>query len=233
MNSHAWPPAPRRRLWLMRHGSVAYFGEGARTSFGEAVLTEAGCRQADLAGAFLASRPIGLVVTSGLPRALQTASRVRPRSMPLVDARWREIEPGEWHPGGMPDPSRLPEVLAMLGPGLTRDSRFFGGETFGSLHDRVGEALAALVSDPGWEEALVVAHSVALRSALLHCLGGPLDGICRIEQDAGCLNMVEFDASGLPLVRLVNHTPPDGAKDGLKLSSLEELVAQAMAVGRG
>ena len=57
----------------MRHGSVAYFGEGARTSFGEAVLTEAGCRQADLAGAFLASRPIGLVVTSGLPREIGRA----------------------------------------------------------------------------------------------------------------------------------------------------------------
>jgi len=231
MTPQAWPPAPRRRLWLMRHGSVAYFGEGARASFGEAVLTEAGCRQSDLAGAFLASRPIGLVVTSGLARAMQTAGRVRPQANPVVDPRWREIEPGEWNTGATPDPSQLPRVLAMLGPGLTRDSRFFGGETFGSLHDRVGEALAALVSDPTWQEALVVAHSVALRSALLHCLGGPLDGICRIEQDAGCLNLVEFDTTGLPLVRLVNHTPPDAAKDGLKLSSLEDLVAQAL-VGR-
>lgn len=228
MNPSAWPPAPRRRLWLMRHGSVAYFGEGARASFGEAVLTDAGCRQADLAGEFLASRPIGLVITSGLPRAMQTAERVCPRATPVVDARWREIEPGVWNPNQAPDPSLLPQVLAMLGPGLTRDSRFFGGESFGSLHDRVGEALGSLLSDASWHEALVVAHSVALRSALLHCLGGPLDGICRIEQDAGCLNLVEFDATGLPLVRLMNHTPPDGAKQDLRLSSLEDLVAQAI-----
>ncbi len=228
MSQPAWPPPPRRRLWLMRHGSVAYFGPGASQSFGEAVLTDEGCRQADAAGAFLASRPIDHVITSGLARAEQTAVRVKPGIRAGVDPRWREIEPGDWNPTGGPDPSRLEEVLSMLGPGLTPESRFFGGETFGSLHDRVGRALSDLLADTAWAEALVVAHSVALRSALLHCLGGPLDGICRIEQDAGCLNLVESAAGGPPLVRLVNHTPPDAGKHHLRLSSLEELVSQAL-----
>ncbi|MFZ4644319.1 MAG: histidine phosphatase family protein [Gemmataceae bacterium] len=234
MNPPAWPPPVRRRLWLMRHGSVAYFGPGSTTSFGDAVLTEQGCHQADAAREFLSSRSIDLVITSGLPRAMQTASRVRPGQQATTDTRWREIEPGQWPAAaasGLNDKLQLTHALKTLGPGLTRDSQFMGGETFGSLEDRVGAALKSLLEDTSWTEALLVAHSVALRCTLARCLGGNLDTICRIEQDAGCLNLVEFDPAGWPLVRLVNHTPPDAVKLYMRMSSLEELLAQALKHG--
>lgn len=215
----------------MRHGSVAYFGPGSTSAFGDAILTDLGCRQADAAGAFLSSRSIDLVITSGLPRAVQTANRVRPGQCVATDSRWREIEPGQWPAAassGLSDQSQLAHALRTLGPGLTRESQFMGGETFGSLDDRVDEALKSLLENRSWTEALVVAHSVALRCTLARCLGGNLDAICRIEQDAGCLNLVEFDPAGWPLVRLVNHTPPDGVKAAMRMSSLEELLAQAL-----
>lgn len=218
----------------MRHGSVAYFGPGATSTFGDAVLTEQGCQQADSAAAFLSGRAIDRVVSSGLPRATQTASRVRPGQLPVTDSRWREIEPGKWPAvavTGVNPTEGLADSLRSLGPGLTRDSQFMGGETFGSLDDRVAEALQALLADASWHEALVVAHSVALRCTLARCLGGSLDSICRIEQDAGCLNLVEFDSTGWPLVRLMNHTPSDHVKAAMRMSSLEELLAQALEHG--
>jgi hypothetical protein len=42
---------------------------------------------------------------------------------------------------------------------------------------------------------------------------------------------VEFDPAGWPLVRLVNHTPPDAVKSSMRMSSLEELLAQALKHG--
>jgi len=72
----------------------------------------------------------------------------------------------------------------------------------------------------------VVAHSVTIRLALLYLLDAPLDSLCRLEQDTGCLNLVEVDPAGHPLVRLVNFTPPSPSKDQYPHSSLEELLLQ-------
>ena len=69
----------RRRLYLMRHGSVAYFPEGAAAADLHAVeLSEAGRAQADAAGRLFAAAGVRFdrVIATGLPRTRQTAQRV-------------------------------------------------------------------------------------------------------------------------------------------------------------
>ncbi len=224
----AWKPPRRRRLWLMRHGAVDYFAKPG-ADFSSPELSSLGIVQALAAGALLVQQGIDLLVTSGLPRTRHTASLVLPGCQAVEDSRWREIEPGKLAAlpqGATPDPAALQAILHTLGPGLTDDSRFLQGETFGAARTRVGEAVTDLLADPGWQQCLVVAHSVSLRLALLHLLNAPLDSVCRLEQDAGCLNLVEIDPQGLPLVRLVNFTPPSPSKELHRHSSLEELLLQ-------
>ena len=228
-----WTPPKRRRLWLMRHGAVDYF-QSPGADFSSPALSARGRDQAKVAGEFLAAVPIDRLVVSGVPRALQTASLALPSLAPIADNRWREIEPGSLTvPPGPPDPHALQAILQTLGPGLTRESRFLGGESFGHAQSRVVSALSDLLADLSWQQCLVVAHSVSIRLALLHLLDAPLDSLCRLEQDTGCLNLVELDPSGLPLVRLVNFTPPSPSKDQYPHSSLEELLLQFLRSKRG
>ncbi|HEX7582539.1 MAG TPA: histidine phosphatase family protein, partial [Gaiellaceae bacterium] len=63
----------RRRIYLMRHAQVRYFGV---LDPEQVVLTEDGRRQAAAAADALAEVTFDRVVTSGLVRTLETASIV-------------------------------------------------------------------------------------------------------------------------------------------------------------
>ena len=41
------------------------------------------------------------------------------------------------------------------------------------------------------------------------------------EQDAGCINMIDVDEQGFTIVRLLNYTPYNAAKQGLELTTME------------
>jgi hypothetical protein len=58
---------------------------------------------------------------------------------------------------------------------------------------------------------------------LCHALGSGLEGFSAIEQDACCLNILDVDDRGRWLVRLMNHTSYNAAKDGLLLTTMERL----------
>ena len=82
----------RRRIYLMRHAQVRYF-EGLDPR--EVVLTEAGRHQAAAARDALQEVQFDRVVTSGLPRTLETARIVAPYANHERDHDLREIESGE------------------------------------------------------------------------------------------------------------------------------------------
>ncbi|MEC9032152.1 MAG: phosphoglycerate mutase family protein, partial [Planctomycetota bacterium] len=64
----------RRRIYLLRHGEVSYFDPGgAPYQQAEVPLNGEGRKQARAAGEALSEAEIDLVITSGLPRTLQTA----------------------------------------------------------------------------------------------------------------------------------------------------------------
>ncbi len=69
----------RRRLYLMRHGAVAYFDDNGRPVAPDDVpLTAEGRAQAEAARALLDGTALDRVISSGLPRAIETAAIVAP-----------------------------------------------------------------------------------------------------------------------------------------------------------
>ena len=110
----------RRRLYLMRHAEVSYVGEHDP----EVVrLTARGLEQAAAAGRALADVSFDLVVTSGLPRTLETAAIVVPGHEP---EEWPAF--AEWRGGRLDDvPSEELEAL-FVGSLQVRDeaARFLG-----------------------------------------------------------------------------------------------------------
>ena len=118
----------RRRIYLMRHAQVRYFGT---LDPEQVVLTEDGRRQAAAAAAALAEVTFDRVVTSGLVRTLETASIVAPGIEPEARYGLREIESGELR--GLA-PETVQELMATAFRGVVPlETRFLGGESVGAL----------------------------------------------------------------------------------------------------
>lgn len=222
-----------RRIFLVRHGDVDYFTpEGKPLSFRDARLNLQGEKEAAALGEFLASAELQRVVVSPLARAGDTAGIIlRGRNLEIqVEPRFMEIEPASLQAPGPIPPAQIREILlSSLGPGLTEQSRFFGGEAFGPFLKRVADAWKQLLADSSYDQALIVAHSVVNRAILAKVFGLGLDGLSQLEQDSGCVNVIDLDSKGRGMARLINHTPVNPMKAGLRKNSLEQLVDKALA----
>jgi broad specificity phosphatase PhoE len=233
--SEIWSPPPRRRIYLMRHADVEYFDAAGRSHRPATVpLTANGRQQAQTASVALAGIEFDRAFTSGLLRTEQTARIILAgRDVPLEgDPRLREIETGrmsEWANVSAEMVMRV--VLDALPGNLVPEATFLGGETFASLAGRVEEAWSALLARTDWQTVLVVAHGVVNRMILARLLEAPLGSLGKLEQDACCVNLVEMDAAGTPLVRLINWTADNPQKLGLTLTTLEGLYRQFLQGG--
>jgi probable phosphoglycerate mutase len=217
-----WPA--RRRVYLLRHGDVSYFDEQGRPHRPDTVpLNADGRRQAEAVARELAPVPFDRVLSSDLPRSIETANLVTAGRGLTVETcpELREIRPGRLADLAGTDIEQA--FLGAFGHGLGPDSRFLGGETFGSLAERVTACFRRLLGEAGWRSLLVVAHGGVNRVILAHALGVGLPAIAALEQDPCCINIVDVDAAGRFLVRLINHTPYNGAKHGLDLTTMERL----------
>lgn len=196
----------RRRIYLMRHAQVRYF-EGVHPH--EVVLTERGREQATAARDALAGVRFDRVVTSGLPRTLETAATVAPYVDAERNANLREIESGELR--GVPAEEIQQMMTAAFRGVVPPESRFLGGESIGELFGRVLPELDALLGDAGWDVALLVLHGGVNRAILGRAVTGEAVFLGGFEQAPGCINVLDVDGEGRFVVRAVNHTPYDPA----------------------
>jgi len=220
----------RRRLLLMRHGSVDYFdAEGRPYPPDDVPLTEHGIAQARAMGEALAASGIAIdrALTSGLTRTRGTAQHVleAARLSPPLD-HWdgfQEIRGGRLS-AIKDDELRDAFIAAFEGP-VPRDKKFLGGETIGQLLDRVLPALQRLLGEQDWDTALLVAHGGVNRAVLSWFLTGQQVFLGGLAQDAGCLNVIDVGpAPASSIVRVVNFCPIDTLRTSTRLSTMEELL---------
>ena len=192
--------AVRRRLYLMRHAEVRYVGERDI----EAVrLTERGLEQAAAAQRALDDVAFDLVLTSGLPRAVETAEVVAPAA---ELERWPDFQ--EWRAGRLSEipPEELEQ--AFVGGLKTQDeeSRFLGGESLREALDRVHGGVERLLARE-WDTALAILHGAVNRMILSYGLtGGGRTYYGTFEQAPACINVIDVGESEW-IVRTVNYIP--------------------------
>jgi probable phosphoglycerate mutase len=211
----------RRRLYLMRHAEVSYVGERDP----EVVrLTERGLEQAAAARRVLEDVAFDLVVTSGLPRTLETAEVVVPKA---EIERWPDF--AEWRGGRLDDvPSEELEEL-FVGSLQVRDeqARFLGGESLGEALDRVLPAFGELVARE-WDTALAIFHGGVNRILLSHALAGGRTYFGTFEQAPACINVLDLGDDGTWIVRTVNYIPYDPLHPA-RTTTMEHLWAELKA----
>lgn len=192
------------RIYLVRHGRTALNAAGALRGRSEVPLDEVGIAEAERLGAVLAGKGAGLVVSSPLRRAIETA---QPAALQLgleirLDARLADRDYGDW--AGV----RVDEVVEKFGsvdaaPGV---------EPRGSVVER---AMAALVdasqeADRLGSPAVVVSHDVVNR-LLLAAMSDRFADADQTPQVTGCYNELECELAdgGAPTwqVLAVNAIP--------------------------
>ena len=225
-------PSARRRIFLMRHGSVTYFDAAGRPVLPEQVpLNDAGRAQADAAGHAFAGAGIRFdrVIVSGLPRTVETAARVLAvTGQQIAPDTWPELH--EIRGGRL---STIPEAdlkRAFTGvfEGLVApEQRFLGGESVGEMMDRVHPALERLRADPSWDTVLLVLHGGVNCAILSLALTGQRLFLGGLAQEAGCINALDVGSDALDwVVRFVNHVPPCPLQPDARSTTMEQLYQQ-------
>lgn len=212
----------------MRHGAVDYFDENGRAhSPDDVMLTPQGEAQARAAGELLRGLTFDRVITSGLARTRQTAQIASDAAaLSTPHEHWHELR--EIRGGRLSALEReelaLAFTAAFSGP-ASLDTRFLGGESVGELLERIVPAMQRLLDDPQWDSALLVLHGGVNRGLLSWFLTGQHVFLGGIEQEAGCINVIDVPrgAHGA-LVRAINLSPLDWLHGASRLSTMERLL---------
>lgn len=234
----------RRRIYLMRHGHVDYFGKEIREAGGDfsvVPLTPLGQEQAKAAGVALSHVPFDRAVCSGYPRTQQTAEFVL-AAQAEGKAPDLEVDPGlvEVHGGSYGDVKSRAEMAAKMAfhfetAAETGATMLPGGEAFTDAMERSVASIKRLLSEPGWHTMLIAAHEGTNRLILGWASGGGLHAVKAFEQDTACINLIDFDmvpteAGGTSIeramIKAVNLTPYNYVKHGMNMNSLEAIFAR-------
>jgi len=196
-------------IYLLRHGALA--GDSRERFVGQIDLPLApeGVRQAEAQAGALRQQDIGIIYCSDLQRCRQTAAIIAGATgAPIVTrAELREISLGDWEGLGRREVAvRFAAEFAARGRDIEH-YRIPGGESFADCRRR---ALAAWtdILGCGNERVAVAAHAGVNRLLLCGLLGMPVAELFRIDQDYGCVNIVEQHGAHT-CVRLLNGRPVD------------------------
>lgn len=196
----------KTRVYLARHGEIAGSGEFRYNGQSEVPLTPKGMEQYRALAQRLKEAPVAACYSSDLSRCLLGAEilcadrGIRPIPRPEL----RELSFGEWEGLTWSElEQRFPEQwLARMHDFVS--VRPPGGENLLDLRERVLPVIREIVARHRGEQVLVVAHGGVNRIVLLDALGAPPSSMFRIEQDFGCLNIIDYHADGNPVVNLLN-----------------------------
>ncbi len=203
----------RRRIYLMRHGSVTYFDENGKPRIPDLVpLDEAGRLQANAAGKVFAEEGICFdrVIVSDLPRTRETAERVLEETgQDVLLEEWpdlREIKGGNLEK--ITDDELKDAFLGAFDGVVPEHKRFLAGESVGELMDRVYPCLHRLRSDASWDTTLMVLHGGVNRAILSYALTGQRMFLGHLGQAAGCINVLDVGKEMNDwAVRVINYAP--------------------------
>ena len=206
----------------MRHGAVSYFDHGRPLKPEDVPLTVAGRDQAYAAASMLRGIDFDRVLTSGLPRTVETARIVAPDLEPEAWPDLRELETGRL--ADIPEDELEHAFTHAFRDVIPEDARFLAGETIGSLFDRVLPAIDRLIAADDWDIVLAVLHGGVNRAILSRALTGGRTFLGNLEQSPACVNVL--DVGDEWIVRAVNVTPYDLAHLEGRSTTMEELWQQ-------
>jgi len=198
--------AADRHVWLVRHGETEWASLGRHTGRTDIALTEAGRTQARALGRRLAGHTFGLVLTSPLSRAAETAAICGYADTAVVDADLMEWDYGD-HEG-----RTTAEIRGDFAGWTIWRGPWPGGETINEVGGRADRVVARLRAPDNEGDTLVFAHGHLLRVLAARWIGLPAASGGLFELATATLSIVGWERKA-PSVELWNeacHLVPTG-----------------------
>ncbi len=196
------------RLFLIRHGETLANREFRYIGARDDALSKLGERQAAQLADALAPLPIAGVYSSPLQRAYRTARAIA-GSHGLgvrIATELRECDFGTWEGLSRAEVlARGPEEVERL-HAWERDSTVAppGGESFAAVQQRVRAFVEELAETHAGQALALVSHVGPIKVLLAAALDTPISASFRIFLDPATISVVDWQAGGRALVRLVN-----------------------------
>lgn len=193
------------RLYLVRHGQVADGHTDRYHGHNDIGLSAKGVRQFEALAAQLEPVPLAGIYASDLTRARTGAEIIsRGREVtPQIILEFREVHFGVWEGLNFTEiAERYPKELEARFRDLGT-FRIPGGESLADVRARALPRLAELIQQHQGQAFIIVAHAGINRVILSEALSLSLDYIFRLDQNYGCLNIIDYFPD-LAVLRLLN-----------------------------
>lgn len=194
------------RLYLARHGQVVGFDKLTANGHTDVDITETGVIQMNSLAERLRLVELSAIYATGLKRTEKGARIIAQyHNLPIITRpEMKEIYFGDWeglsfeeiekvYPGKLN--KRFADIVSYRPPG--------NGENMEDVSNRVKTCLNEILSKQVGNNILIVAHGGVNRTILCAALGIELKNLFNIQQDYGCLNIIDYYPDNV-LVRLVN-----------------------------
>jgi len=196
------------RLFLIRHGETLANREFRYIGARDDALSAVGEMQVARLADALTPLPIAQVYSSPLQRAYRTARAIAASHglEARISDELRECDFGEWEGLSRAEVlARGPEEVERL-QAWERDSTIAppGGESFAAMQQRVRAFVEGLAETHAGREVALVSHVGPIKVLLAAALDAPLSASFRIFLDPATISVVDWQAGGGALVRLVN-----------------------------
>jgi broad specificity phosphatase PhoE len=190
-------------LWLVRHGETEWARLGRHTGRTDVALTALGREQARALGRRLAGHPFGLVLTSPLSRARDTASLAG-----FGDVVRPDPDLMEWDYGSLE--GRETADIQAHDPGWTIwRGPWPGGELIAQVASRADRVVARVRSGQPAGDALVFSHGHLLRVLAARWLGLAPESGALFALDTGTISVLGWE-HGSPVVQSWNDACQPG-----------------------
>jgi broad specificity phosphatase PhoE len=192
---------------LMRHGETAWNREGRVMGRQPVELDEAGRAQVALAVPLARLLAPDLIVSSPLPRAVQSAEIIA-RGVGgldiLTDDRIEEVRYGDWE--GKTYHQLIKEESYINYCKAPLESLTPGGETIGQVQARGVEAVDAAVTAHRGKRIIFVSHGDIIRTVLCHYMRMELKHFHRLRVDNATFSAIEI-SDDFAEVKFINQLP--------------------------
>jgi alpha-ribazole phosphatase len=194
------------RLYLVRHGQIVGHERFPANGHTDVDITEIGMLQMEHLAVRLRHSEINVVYSSDLQRTKKGAGIIgRHHDAPhRAVPEFRELFFGSWEGLTMEEIARdFPGELDQRKKGIAGHRPPGNGESVRDLSERVMPRLMEMLKMETGKNILMVAHGGVNRIILCQALGIDLSKVFNIQQDYGCLNIIDYFPDHT-LVRLVN-----------------------------
>ncbi len=195
-------------ILLIRHGQNDFIGRRLAGRLPGVHLNETGRHQAEAVAQLLSPVPLKAVYSSPLERAVETATPLaRRQDLPVITRPGLlEIDFGSWTAKTMKQMQHMKAWKTVQEQPSAM--RFPGGESFAEAQQRIVAEVQAIADCHKPDELVACfSHSDAIKLAVAHFLGMPLDNFQRIAIDLTSITILNLPKEGQPHFWLINQIP--------------------------